>query len=481
MYYGAVQALAQRVLHYIRRHQLLQAGDRVGIAVSGGVDSVALLRLLLELRPELGAILSVVHFNHKLRGPDADADQQFVAQLANTHGVEFYCDSRDVPAHAAKNHLSLEAAARALRYDYFRRLLAGNSLNRVATAHTLDDQAETVLLRLVRGAGTRGLAGIYPKLSAAADESTQQSAARIQSDRCIVRPLLTVRRKELQTYLVEIGQEWREDKSNFDLRHARNRVRHAILPQLTRELNPSVYETLAESADIARAEERYWQAEVRRVLADIWDAGSRSLNCTNLDKSPLALQRRLVRAVGEQLGLQLEFRHVEDVLAVATGEERSAALPGGWTVCRNRSALRFEPADSTASDSELDYEYHLAVPGRTEVPETRSLFEAVVISGGAHRLFDPQRSFDPALLRKTLLIRNWRPGDRFWPAHTKAPKKIKELLQEQHVTGPERKRWPVVLNETDVIWVRGFPSPKHLRPSPASKEALVIQETTLKT
>jgi tRNA(Ile)-lysidine synthase len=109
------------------------------------------------------------------------------------------------------------------------------------------------------------------------------------------------------------------------------------------------------------------------------------------------------------------------------------------------------------------------------------LFEAVVVSGGADRLFDPQRSFDPALLRKTLLIRNWRPGDRFWPAHTKAPKKIKELLQEQHVTGPERKRWPVVLNETDVIWVRGFPSPKHLRPSPASKEALVIQETTLKT
>ena len=160
-----MQTLAQRVTRYIRRHKLLNPGDRVGVAVSGGADSVALLRLLLELRTELGVVLSVVHFNHKLRGTQADDDEQFVADLASQNKLEFRSESRDVRAYAAAKHLSVETAAREMRYQFFRRLLLERRANRVATAHTVDDQAETVLLRVVRGAGTRGLAGIYPQLS----------------------------------------------------------------------------------------------------------------------------------------------------------------------------------------------------------------------------------------------------------------------------------------------------------------------------
>ena len=157
-------ALPQSVLDYIRREGLVHAGDRVGIAVSGGADSVALLRIMLELRRELGIVLSVVHFNHQLRGKEADADQQFVTQLAQRHNLELFAGTGDVAAHARSHHLSTEAAARQLRYRYFRQLFEANKLNRIATGHTLDDQAETVLLRIVRGAGTRGLAGIYPQL-----------------------------------------------------------------------------------------------------------------------------------------------------------------------------------------------------------------------------------------------------------------------------------------------------------------------------
>src|SRR5437867_1591580 len=159
MYHGAVETLAQRVTRYIRRHKLLNPGDRVGVAVSGGADSVALLRALLELRAELGIVLSVIHFNHRLREPQADLDEQFVDDLAYTHKLAFSRDEGDVRKHAAMHQLSIEAAARSLRYEYFKRLLA-QGLNRLATGHTLDDQAETVLLRIIRGAGTRGLAGI---------------------------------------------------------------------------------------------------------------------------------------------------------------------------------------------------------------------------------------------------------------------------------------------------------------------------------
>src|SRR6185369_14526205 len=149
---------------YIRRHELIRAGDRVGLAVSGGADSVALLRLMLDLRGDLGVGLSVLHFNHQLRGAESDADEHFVSELAARHKLQFLSAAGNVKQYAAKQGLSIEAAARYLRYEYFSGLLRDGAMNRIATAHTLDDQAETVLLRAVRGAGTAGLAGIYPQV-----------------------------------------------------------------------------------------------------------------------------------------------------------------------------------------------------------------------------------------------------------------------------------------------------------------------------
>src|SRR6266576_2509728 len=301
MYHGAVETLAQRVTRYIRRYKLLNPGDRVGVAVSGGADSVALLRLIMELRTELGVVLSVVHFNHKLRGLEADADEQFVAERATQNKPEFHRESGDVTAYSAAKRLSLETAGRKMRYGFFNQLLAEGRGNRVATAHTLDDQAETVLLRVVRGAGTRGIAGIYPQLSVSSSQFSvdrpSSVAGRQQVCGSIVRPLLGVRRKELEAYLIAEGQRWREDSSNRDLRHARNRVRHGILPRLERNLNPAVREILAETAEIARAEEEYWSAEVGRILQA--SAGHRprdpgaTVGLENFVGLPLALQRRL--------------------------------------------------------------------------------------------------------------------------------------------------------------------------------------------
>jgi tRNA(Ile)-lysidine synthase len=358
--------------------------------------------------------------------------------------------------------LSIETAARELRYQYFRHLLTNAQLNRFATAHTLDDQAETVLLKITRGAGTRGLAGIYPQLKVAGSESTT-----------IIRPFLATRRRDLEIYLKSFGQSWREDASNRDLRHARNRVRHGILPRLEHFLNPAVREALAETAEIARAEEDYWQQEVTRMLPQLWTQQSGTLNFAAVLTLPLALQRRLVRAACESLGLRLEFHHVEEILALASPGAKSTELPAGWSVFREKQNLSFARQEAAPSD----YEYRLLIPGSTLVPEIHSRIEVVLVPRNRAEEYNPDHLLDRSLLNNELCVRNWRPGDRFWPAHTKAPKKIKELLPSQ--AGAERKLWPVVISGSEVVWVRGFPTPAKFRPRTKASEATLIQEVPL--
>jgi tRNA(Ile)-lysidine synthase len=462
-----VTRLAQSVAAYIRKYDLLRPGDRVGIAVSGGADSVALLRLMLELRDELGIVLSVVHLNHQLRGAESDADEQFVRELAAAHGLEFIAENCDVKAYSAEKKLSLEAAARAFRYEFFSRTLQA-SVNRIATAHTLDDQAETVLLKLARGAGTRGLAGIYPKKVVSHQPSAISNAAishqplAISKDppeldhqvKTIIRPLLGTRRSQLRSYLAELGQNWREDASNQDLRHTRNRVRHEILPRIEQEVNPGVCEVLAETADIARAEEAYWANEISRSLPQVWSQDERggNLQLRLLASLPLAFRRRLVRAAAETLGVALEFRHVEEILNQQS-DGNTSVLPGQWIVTRHGDELRFRKSSEAASD----YQYALPVPGKIIVAEAGIELETFVVNGASEtQRYNPQHLVDARFAKRGLVVRNWRAGERFWPAHTKEPKKIKELLQDRHITGDEKQLWPVIASGVEIIWVRGL-------------------------
>ena len=279
----------------------------------------------------------------------------------------------------------------------------------------------------------------------------------------------------MERYLGEIGQDWREDSSNRDLRHARNRVRHGIVPRLERTLNPAVRETLGETADIARSEEEYWQKEVARVLPDVWQPERHTLKPAALAALPLALRRRVVRAAAESLGLNLEFRHVEEILSLDHRGPRSAMLPEGWLLSVTRDGLQFDPPSPAAAGiptMHTSWQY----PARFDVPETGACFEVARVPGSAASGYNPDHMLDPALLQQELTVRNWRAGDRYWPAHSKAPKKIKELLQERKFTGAERKLWPVVMSGQEIVWVRGFPTPARLRPGDGDHEALVIRE-----
>ena len=459
-----MQKLFHAVLSYIQKRQLLSPGDRVGIAVSGGTDSVALLHLLLELSPELGIVLAVVHVNHQIRGAESDADEQFVCALSQQHELEFHCHAYNVPAYAKQNRVSLETAAREVRYDYFESLITEGKLNRIATAHTLDDQAETVLMRLIRGTGLHGFGGIRPKLVINKQE---------QICGTIVRPLLGTRHSELETFLNAMRQSWRQDVSNDDLQHTRNRIRHVLMPLLERELNPAVTKRLDELSEIARAEEAFWDEQCAKLTAQLFkqsekDSPSFCFDLKAFNCHSLGIQRRVLHYWGRTVepNLSFEFKHVEQILELASTESRDGKqleLPGGWRVIRQGDYLEFSPPNTeTASDVSEDYEYRLRVPGYILLREVGIRLEAVLIRPNtAAESYNPDQLLDVTLLDNEVIVRNWRPGDRFWPAHTKAPKKIKELLQEKHLNGTERRLWPVVVSRGEIVWVRGFaPSAK---------------------
>jgi len=446
--------LAERLLRTIRKQEFVRPGDRVAMAVSGGADSLAMMMLLLELRSELGIVLSVAHVNHKLRGAESDQDEQFVAKLAAEQGLELFACKAAIDRNSGSG---LESAARKLRYEFFQELTRTGRATRIATAHTLDDQAETLLLRMFRGTGIRGLAGILPRMQLQSDGRTCGE---------VVRPLLGFRRAELREYLNARRQDWREDSSNQDVTFVRNRLRRRLMPQITKEFGETALEHLAELAEIARAEEelgsRY--SLVARLLRE----GERSpaaLNVEQLGTLPLASARRVVRAWIQANAPEtgISFRLVEEVLELARGPAgKKLELPGqlaagcARVLRRRRQELVLEASTNRAEN----YEYTLPVPGIICSPELGKRFEAAVVEAASVPEQFRQELLDPARLDQNIVIRNWRAGDRFWPGHTKAPRKVKELLADRHLTGREKKMWPLAVCGGEVVWMRGFAAPK---------------------
>jgi len=454
----------EKVHNQLRHHRLILPGDRVAVAVSGGADSVALLRALLELREQLGAVLSVAHFHHGIRGAEADSDLQFVKELATNFGLELHCAAGDVPAYARTQKVSLEAAARELRHQWFAQLVREGKADKIATAHTLDDQAETVLMRIVRGAGARGLASIFPA----------------QQTKRLIRPLLEVSRREIEAYLIELGQTWREDSSNRDLNHTRNRVRHELLPLLEQYFNPGIRQTLAGLAEVARGEAAYWDAEVLAVLPRLVRPGkpSRSGRVTTREASqtlsldlaafgalPLALQRQVLQELGKQQGAALEFKHIQQIAEIIRQPARAKrlSLPNGLTAVITFRELQISRAKEPPIG--CAYSYTLRVPGEVAVPELGETVRArVVPAGSAMPEYNSEALLDRARLASELTVRSWRAGDRFFPAKTRSPKKLKELLQAgrmgRELPLAERKIWPVVESGGEIVWVRGFAVPE---------------------
>jgi tRNA(Ile)-lysidine synthase len=423
---------------------LFRPGMRVAVAVSGGADSVALLVALLERGAGLGLVLSVAHVNHELRGDDADADEAFVRDLSAAHGLEFLLRRCDTRAAARANGEGIEEAARNLRYGFFRDLLAAGQVDTVATAHTLDDQAETVLLKLLRGAWTEGLGGIHPFYEGPGGG--------------ILRPLLATRRSEVEVYLRERHQPWREDTSNRDPAFTRNRIRHQLLPSL-REYNPRIAEQLATLSAIARDEEAYWQAELGRLLPSLLlpgkpvrgggrassthpGAASLSIEVERLRPLHPAVRRRVLREALAQLNLSVGFDAIEALLALCnfTANNKSPTridLPGGVRAERTPRELRLQRVLTPPSPLP---QYSLAIPGETFAEAYGLVFRC--------------RCRAPAPLSPAT-VRTPRPGDRVRLHHTGSLKRLKEVFERMHIAAPERENWPLVEWQGELVWMLG--------------------------
>ncbi len=439
-------------------------GGRVGVAVSGGADSVCLLDVLAELAPRWELKLEVMHLDHQLRGAESAADAEFVRELAASLGLEFHLRRADVLGMAAGDNL--EQAARRARREFFLEFLREGRLDRVALGHTRSDQAETVLFRFLRGSGTAGLAAMRPV-----------------TEEGFVRPLLEVDRADVLEYLTQRGIPWREDSSNTDRAFARNRIRHELLPMLTRDWNPALTEILAQTALLAQEEEDYWRGEIDR-LAETFLVESPPgvmLRASALRELPRAAARRLIRrAVRDARGdaRSIDFRHVEQVLRLAerqAGHGR-AQIPGLEAV-RSFDWIRLIPKGQGASQ-DPGYRFAVSVPGRYRVPGTTQEISLEPVEGfpGAESGYNTERKdlLDRGRIPGPLQLRSWRPGDRYRPVGGARQVKLKRLFQLAGVPVWARRKWPIIISEDTILWAAQFGPAAEYAATPASREIVRI-------
>jgi tRNA(Ile)-lysidine synthase len=465
--------IVSRIRRFIREHDLINPASRVAIAVSGGPDSMALLNLLQALARDRDLQLAgVVHFNHQLR-PTAITHERFVAHAAASCGLPFLSGREDVAARRAREGCSIEQAARRARYEFFERARAELGADLVALGHTRDDQAETLLLRLVRGAGPRGLGGMYPRSGA------------------IVRPLLDCRRGELLAWLKERPAEFSPpylvDESNADVSIPRNRVRHELLPLLATRFNPSIVDVLAREAALLRDVWSWIEASGPPL-----DPGG-TIDLALLSEAPPAQQRlivwrALVRAAG---GREISFDHVSSVVRLiqtdASDSEPHLDLPGvqvqrigGRLVLTTRRSSRAAHGSGSANY----FSYPLSIPGRVHIPEA----DCVVSAENPAAADEPGPGAavgngDAAAIRReairgSLVVRNRRPGDRFRPVGLCGSKKIQDLFVDRKVPRHRRDAVPIVVDESgQILWVAGHGIDERFRVTDPSQAVLVLRLT----
>ncbi|MGH9344425.1 MAG: tRNA lysidine(34) synthetase TilS [Terriglobia bacterium] len=456
----------------MRRSRMFSAGERVGVAVSGGPDSVLLLCFMSLFAAGNGLCLSVVHFNHHLRGGESNEDERFVAARAAELNLDFYHAGANVARAARESKKGLEAAARELRYRFFFSLIRQGKLNKVATAHTANDQAETVLLRLLRGAGTRGLGGIFPIL-----EGT------------IARPFLEITRAEVEKEIERRRLEFRVDRSNADTRFARNKIRRDLLPLLEREFNPGIVSVLKQLADRARDDEAFLEQQAADIARPwrVRGGGEERIPAQPFTQFPPALQRRVLRQMIAGCGglARTTASHIELVrrFAATAPSGKTLVLPGeieahkdfGWLSIRRKS----EKLEQEGFSVPIWPPTELALPGapgsRLKVYYKNAEYPGREPSKTSYN--SKQRTcLDADQCLGPLVLRNWRAGDRFCPLGSAKPKKLKEFFATYKIARNRRPLWPVMESAGEIIWVWGFPPADRLILSSSTEQILVIEE-----
>ncbi len=462
--------LEQRVLGFIQEHQLVSSGERLVVAVSGGADSVCLLHILASLQKELRIELHIAHLNHQLRGKDSDGDAEYVAELARKLKIPYTIEKRDVKGYQKKERLSLEEAAREVRYSFLAEVARSFGTKRVAAGHTKDDHIETILMHLIRGSGTRGMRGLQPAtLWQSGDESL-----------IIVRPLLELSHQETEGYCRQHKIKPRLDASNLSLSPLRNRVRQQLMP-LLESYNPAIAEALLRTGRIADDDISLLDEEVTRL----WDKVIRQEETTIIiDKAkfeplPTALKRYLLRAAVERLlgsAKDVEMRHIEEMMSLATkAAGKRLNLPGGLTFAIEYERYLLTLDTTTLSPlPPLKGEFTLKIPGETRLPGWR-VEAAIVERGKMTEKDDFTAYFDLSEIGEKLMVRARRRGDRFQPLGLAQPKKLGEFMIDAKIPQAWRGRIPIVCSGEQILWVVGWRLDEQAKVGAKTKQVLRLE------
>jgi tRNA(Ile)-lysidine synthase len=453
-----------KVSKSIKKYSLFEKGDSVVIACSGGIDSVSLFHVMVDLKKEWKFDLIVAHYNHKLRR-EADEDQEFVRRLASDYSLPFYSESGDVKAFAQNNRMNLEEAGRELRYEFLRKISRKYGLAKIATGHTMTDQAETILMRILRGTGSHGLGGMRPK--------TKEG---------LVRPFIFVKREDVLRYVKRKGIKYRVDESNFNTDFLRNKIRHRLIPYLENNYSPHIIEHLSRLALIVQEEDLFLKEFSREKLdlAEVLIKRENRLDLDFLHTQPKALQRRMLRDYILNIRgslREISYKDIHSIMGLDRGKQ--FRLEQGL-VLKNEGGLIGVKKESQS----VEYEYSWTGKIPLEIKEIGMVVKGVKI---ARPLFfedfdDRANAFlDNSKLHFPLIIRNRQPGDHYRPLGTPGSQKIKELMRDRRIPRELRERYPVFLSENEIIWVCGLPVSEKYRVTDSTQNIFKIEIDPLKS
>jgi tRNA(Ile)-lysidine synthase len=457
--------ILSRVKGTIQRNHMIEPRDHIGVAVSGGVDSVVLLDILAGLREELHISLMVLHLNHGIRGEEAERDQRFVQALSKEYALPHFDREADVPGYMKKHPSSPQEAARELRYLFFEEAIQTHDLDKVAMGQNADDQAETVLMRFLTGGGARGLKGIPPLRGP------------------YIRPLLDIWREELLAYAQHKGISFVQDSSNMKKTYLRNRIRHELLPTL-REYNPNIKERLLQLAHVLNEDETYLDGLADEVAKRITTEGAEtSIPIPQLRSLPQGLQARVLQHAFARLsaGGVLEYLHVQGILHMIQGRggTKGLALPKGLWATRVYDTLVLGKGEE--QPEKMAEATDLSIPGRTRLAGFGKAIEATLSEGRISPRPDPQEAYlDYHQLALPLQARSFHPGDSFMPLGMKGRKKLKDFFIDLKIPRSERPKIPLVISGGDICWVAGWRIDERFKIGKGTKKVLRLTIKSLK-
>ncbi len=466
----AEEQILRTVRGTIARFGMFGPGDSVLAAVSGGSDSVALIHILNTIAGEYPFQLAIAHLNHCLREKESDRDAEFVAALARKFDLPFYFEKKDVRAIQRRRRLSPEEAARQVRYEFFDAVASKDGFSKIAMGHHSDDNAELVLMNLLRGSGPLGLSGIAP----------------VRNHK-FVRPLIRLKRSKILDYISEKKIAFVTDASNTDPAYRRNRIRHHLIPELKKSYNPAIVDSLNRLGEILQAEDQWLDEALEPVFNEcVLNRTSHriSLATSGVNGMDLAAARRIIRkaifSVKQDLR-RITFLHVDAIIELVKRGQAcgSLDLPGGVRVVKDTAALTIKKESQPSQANIIEYRYTIAGEGITSIKEANAAIRLVEIEtdkvpdfndSGKLRAF-----FDRDCLQFPLVVRNFRPGDRFSPLGMKGTQKLKKYFSNNKISAHQRKKCPLLLSRDKIIWVAGHRIDNSVKLGPKTRHVLMAE------